>query len=187
MLDVSWRFDISWIFTLQEVRAIWCLIGSVFSAVHKFSLLLLWYDCHGHMCGQGGVPEDCAKYRSWYMAQLTYSSLSCYVCTESSNKALSFIYIYIKERERERDVSLSHETSPADLRYLEPSSYQKQQLCHISRQLGLLRHTLCFLETTTMLYLPSVGASETRFMFPRNNNYVISPVSWGFWSTLYAS
>jgi hypothetical protein len=28
------------------------------------------------MCGQGGVPEDCVKYRSWYMAQLTYSSLS---------------------------------------------------------------------------------------------------------------
>ena len=49
---------------------------------------MLW--CHGHMCGQGGVPEDCVKYRSWYMAQLTYSSLSCYVCNESSNKALSF-------------------------------------------------------------------------------------------------
>jgi hypothetical protein len=42
------------------------------------------------MCGQGGVPEDCVKYRSWYMAQLTYSSLSCYVCNESSNKALFF-------------------------------------------------------------------------------------------------
>jgi hypothetical protein len=42
------------------------------------------------MCGQGGVPEDCVKYRSWYMAQLTYSSLSCYVCNESSNKVLSF-------------------------------------------------------------------------------------------------
>jgi hypothetical protein len=42
------------------------------------------------MCGQGGVPEDCVKYRSWYMAQLTYSSLSCYECNESSNKALSF-------------------------------------------------------------------------------------------------
>jgi hypothetical protein len=28
------------------------------------------------MCGQGGVPEDCVKYRSWYMAQLAYSSLS---------------------------------------------------------------------------------------------------------------
>jgi hypothetical protein len=37
------------------------------------------------MCGQGGV-----KYRSWYMAQLTYSSLSCYVCNGSSNKALAF-------------------------------------------------------------------------------------------------
>jgi hypothetical protein len=42
------------------------------------------------MCGQEGVPEDCVKYRSWYMAQLAYISLSCYVCNESSNKALSF-------------------------------------------------------------------------------------------------